>query len=289
MQKAVKKTFSQNQHQTGFTLIELLVVIAIIAILAAMLLPALSKAKTKAQAAGCMNNTKQLMLGWMMFIGDNNDKMPEPNNWVGGGPMTWTTDVDPNDMIKPDPANPEFPLTQGYVRSISVFKCPGDNFQGPGNTQPRPRSYAMNAAAGGTVGTIGGDYHPEGNRTYIKDTKGQRASILNRPGPSKVWVVLDEHPDSINDFIFQFRPGYQQAAYQWQDMPSSHHNGAGGLSFADGHSEIRKWKDPRTKQAVKYQIKWWQGGGQTFPVPFQPPSTPASVDYAYMNDGMPYQ
>jgi len=150
----------------------------------------------------------------------------------------------------------------------------------------------MNAAAGGNVGTIGGNYNPDdpaNPRTYIQKTTKQRTTILNRPGPSRVWVMLDEHPCSINDAIFQFRPGYAPVSYQWQDLPASYHNGACGLSFADGHSEIHKWLDPRTKQPVEVgKMKPWQSSGaSTYPVP-QTVATP-SPDYAWMNRGMPYE
>lgn len=278
---------SQQHSLTAFTLIELLVVIAIIAILAAMLLPALSKAKAKAQAISCLNNTKQLTLGWLMAVGDNEDKMRDANEWISGS-MDWTLLADNFSTDKLlDGSVSYMPL---YVKSGRVYKCPADVYEISGSPGPRVRSYTLNAAGGGTVGTIGGTYTPDDPatpRTYIKNTKNASMSILNRPGPVKVWLMMDEHPDSISDAIFQFRPGYPKASYAWQDLPSSHHNGSGGLSFADGHSEIRKWKDPRTKKEVKYQRKWWEAGAGIYPVPDVAGLTP-SPDYEWMNQGMPY-
>jgi prepilin-type N-terminal cleavage/methylation domain-containing protein len=275
----------------GFTLVELLVVIAIIAILAAILLPVLTHAKVRAQAVGCLNNTKQLMLGWLIFSGENNDTMMDETGWVAGsmdGQTTpggpWTAADCTNAAIMVDPTQS---LMADYIKNPGVYKCPGDFYQAPADPGPRVRTYSMNAAVGGKVGTVGGTYSPEDpNRIYIDGTMpgDHRMSALNKPGPSKVWVILDEHPDSISDAVFQFRPGYFPTSYQWQDMPASLHDGNCVLSFADGHSEIHKWLDARTKKPVEMRYKYWQSGS-TYSVGLPTPS----VDYAWMNQGMPYR
>ncbi|HET7625180.1 MAG TPA: prepilin-type N-terminal cleavage/methylation domain-containing protein [Verrucomicrobiae bacterium] len=265
----------QQSHRVArkraFTLIELLVVIAIIAILAAMLLPALSKAKSKAQGIACMNNTKQLTLGWILYQTDHNDHLMDGKPVAGN--MDWSVNSDNTNvqmLIVADGPGWTSPMAN-YVKSSGVWKCPADKIPGP--LGERVRSLSMNGALFGSPVTVADPAYPVG-RTYYKAV--EKASQLRRP--SDVFVCVDEHPDSINDSLFMFDPGKLPPLYSWRDLPASYHNGAADFSFADGHSEIHKWLSAKTKQPIHKQLKWW---GSSL-------SDAESPDLQWMNDKMPW-
>jgi prepilin-type processing-associated H-X9-DG protein len=223
-----------------------------------MLLPALAKAKTKAQGIKCVSNLKQLQLVWHLYADDNNDKTTtsgyirpvEPTSWVDGWLDFASGNKDnTNTAALKDPARSKFAY---YLTDVEVYKCPADrsSVKISGKTYPRVRSMSMSQAFGPgdwlDPAGAGANVTSKKYRVYYKT-----ADIIN-PGPSMCWVLLDEHPDSMNAGGFANMMVESPGSARIIDFPASYHNGAAGISFADGHAEIRKWVDPRTKPPPKY-------------------------------------
>jgi len=276
-----------HRPMRAFTLIELLVVIAIIAILAAMLLPALSKAKLKACGLHCMNNNKQLALGWLMYAHDNNDRIVFASDYPN----------DPDDPIlrqyawtlqhtdfTPDPKNwnPNADITLGplfpYYKNVSIYKCCADHSYVTvnGEQKPRVRTISMNLYLGGFDGKDGG--YGNGMKFFLK------LSDLNQhgtPTPVKTFLFIDEREDVINWGNFAtdmsgFSPSSPNSYKFSEDLPAYYHNRACGFSFCDGHAEIHRWRDPRTMPPVIPQVD------QTFV--YQNYTVPRDMDVAWLQD-----
>ena len=237
------KCITKSLSQQAFTLIELLVVIAIIAILAGMLLPALAKAKAKSLGIQCMSNLKQLQLGWNLYSGDAGERIvrtggmdvfvPNPNDprLIPGAKPTDLSQWCPGSIDSGPAWTNKLLLEKGtiwpYIRSHAVYKCPADNKTSKwpkGGGTPTIRSMSMNC----WMNPIN-PWSPPG--LIFKRV----ADIIR---PATTWVTIDENPWSINDGWFVVDP-----QPRWVDYPAGYHNKAGGLSFADGHAEIRKWSD----------------------------------------------
>ncbi|HTB85029.1 MAG TPA: prepilin-type N-terminal cleavage/methylation domain-containing protein [Candidatus Sulfotelmatobacter sp.] len=261
MKNQTLKVRRNRSSRQGFTLIELLVVIAIIAILAAMLLPALASAKKKAQGIGCMNNLKQLCVGWKMYSGDNQDHLA-PNGLEADQPSSLTDTTKPQwcpgrqDLAYPaamgvSPANtlPSSPTGNNgdkciqmgviypYINNLASYKCPADQFgiqlSGfAGNVYyTHVRSMSMNSWLGPISVWNAGSALVQNLVIYYKETAIRY--------PSDTWVFMDENPYSMNDGSFLVLPG----GTSWIDCPATYHNGCNGMAFVDGHAEIHKWHD----------------------------------------------
>ena len=258
--------------RSGFTLIELLVVIAIIAILAALLLPALAGAKAKAYGIMCMSNNKQLMLACQMYLGDNGDSFPGSLSggaaqsvsdnkyapWVLGWLDWGTSSQNTNHLLLTDP---RYAKLAPYTSSVkNLYRCPADNFL---SSVQRARGWSQRVRSVSGNAGIGAGNCEEGPWSAIY-LHVKKSSEIKFPSPSDAWMYMDEHPDSINDAAF-FSPG----ADRWMDLPASYHNGAGGIAFVDGHAEIKRWHgttvhpvgihdfdNVQTEPAVIQDVQW---------------------------------
>ena len=269
---ALRPHNSRRFDRSGFTLIELLVVIAIIAILAGMLLPALSKAKEKTKGITCMNNGRQMTLAWQLYASDNDELLVKslsdaavPENskrelLVAGSNLDFSPKRDNWD---PELTIARSPLRKYTANNYQIWRCPSDIglVTAPGGKKvPRVRSQSMSQ-----VFDFGGWLPASKYKVYSR--------LANIQVPTQTWVMIDEHPDSINDAACAVTIAEQDAkSGQIVDYPAAYHNGAAGLSFADGHSEIHKWRGSAIKPRVTYgkvglttksagdslpDIKWW--------------------------------
>jgi prepilin-type N-terminal cleavage/methylation domain-containing protein/prepilin-type processing-associated H-X9-DG protein len=222
----------------GFTITELLVVIAIMAILCAILLPALNKGRSRAQAISCLNNLRQLQIAWLIYTHESNDELP-PNNYVNGFKLGSGLTV--NDGPSWCPGNPSVDTTTAniergflfrYNRSAAIYRCPTDVSMVPSAAEPtlRTRSYSMSSSVGCDVTTL---------PTFKK------LSEINDPEPSRLFVFIDAHSEGLTDGHFALYPDRPESPKRWIDMPSDRHSQAGNLSFADGHIERWRWNAPK--------------------------------------------
>jgi prepilin-type N-terminal cleavage/methylation domain-containing protein/prepilin-type processing-associated H-X9-DG protein len=244
--------------KSGFTLIELLVVIAIIAILAALLLPALSRAKLQAVNIQCMSNSKQFVASWSMYTGDSSDHLVINSDWSSSysntpswcdGHMDWTGGAGSENTNVQDLIGPTNAALAPYVaNNYKIYWCPADKYLSSQQSgwAHRVRSIAMDAALGdGLKYSFDPPFVPQ----FWWATKMSQVIV---PGPSQSWLILDEHPDSIDDEILYINPGDASGTGLFTELPGSNHDGACGVGYADGHAEVHKWQSAATTPPVTY-------------------------------------
>jgi prepilin-type N-terminal cleavage/methylation domain-containing protein/prepilin-type processing-associated H-X9-DG protein len=246
---------NKQQRRLAFSLIELLVVVVILAILAGLLLPVLANAKARSQSIYCLNNEKQLSLACLMYAGDFDDRLPYN---LGAAEikqlesqkrfLNWSTPVMSWEL---DPHNTNIvQLTAGGIGPYvgfrpRVYRCPCDSvvsdIQAAAGWANRVRSISMNAMVGdaGQFSRTGANINNPDYRQFFK-----QAHILQ---PSKVFVFVEEHPDSINDGYFLNHPD----SLRWMDLPASYHRGSANLSYADGHLESHRWHFSSTQPPAR--------------------------------------
>ncbi len=280
----------------AFTLIELLVVIAVIAILAAVLLPVLNRAKERAMDIGAINNLRQLIIAWKMYSTDNNSYLPpcqsaeEYPTWVAGQMRGSQNGAAPSINVAPytgveDYTNvalvldTRFSVMGSFIQNWKILLDPGDQstWADPGGApHSRVRSFSMNCAVGdtnmnGSIGPLVGTGNLGPWRYY------HRESDLLAPSPSDLWVFLDEHPDSINDGYFDFAMPSSPSSTTYIDMPAAYHNGACAFAFADGHAELHRWLYPGVFPLVNWQVQ-----NTPTPIKSQSANVPNNPDFMWV-------
>ena len=309
-----------HPDREAFTLTELLVVLCLLTLVSVLVLPALAAGRNSNRDMQCLENQRRLAAGWLMYASENSDSLMCNPRGIGSipggiiGDMSWMVRSDTtNTAYLTDPA--QMAMAQ-YVKDARVYKCPADIFKPASWAVPRVRSVSINGVLNGQ-GVSGPPvlgHGPDGHRSYYGSggpapavgSPAKTMSDLNSPGPARIFLILDEHPDSMRDGAFMLEPGPAVTQEKWRDLPASYHDdNAAGICYADGHAEIHKWLEPyrtppssiasikegSSKRATFYPvvfIAWWMDSAASAPWLIGP-NMVASRDFEWLQDGMPYR
>jgi prepilin-type N-terminal cleavage/methylation domain-containing protein/prepilin-type processing-associated H-X9-DG protein len=290
----------EHFHKDGFTVIELLAVLAMLALLTAVLLPALAGTRQNSQVIGCLANQRQLAAAWIMYANDNNDVLVPNRGLAGANGVAYNGDPRQEPQLQPGGANADWcpgnllnngdvvpgPYPGGsryswwiqtgllypYINNIGVYRCPADHSIVPRGggafTAPAPRTYSMNSWVQPMDAPGGAPVPWLGITGYLYYTK---LSSFTRPGPSKTWVFIEQSPNNIDDGFFEIDP---RETTTWYASPAVLHGNASVLAFADGHTDTHRWTDSSMITATPSS----PGGGTA-----NWPADPNSKDLAWLN------
>jgi prepilin-type N-terminal cleavage/methylation domain-containing protein len=279
----------------AFTFVELLVVLALLAILTCILYPAIAASGPDSQVMQCLNDKRQLATAWIMYQGDNNQRLMALGGnttgyytAIGNGSLEsldfnymqwaygiWVTNT--SGLIGPTA------LMAAYVSNVHAYKCPADTYQSLQNPGPRTRSVSLNAALDGGTGSGPIFENQIAGRTYFE---ARKVSDLNSPGPANIFAFLDEQADSIDDMLFDNNEGYARTQEHWRNLPAGYHNGADSISFADGHCEEHHWQVWSGSFPTVYPVHYinYPSGS----APWSVITLAGNADYEWLDNRTPY-
>lgn len=249
----LRQTAHHHRSRPGssaFSFIELLVVIALLAILTLVLFPVFAASAPDSKIFQCLAEKRQLTLGWIMYLGDNSDRlMAVADNNTGSYAAINNTSSSPDYNFMDWSSNAYVTNTSGlvgptalmsqYVADARTYKCPSDTYLGFQNRGPRTRSVSLDGSLDGGPGGAPTFNSGIPGRVYFE---ARKITDLAMPGPANIYVFLDEQADSVDDLKFMLDPGLPSTGEKWRNLPAGYHNGADTISFADGHTEAHRWQ-----------------------------------------------
>lgn len=294
-----RQTVHQHRPRSdsdAFSFIELLVVIALLAILTLVLFPAFAASAPDSKIFQCLAEKRQLTLGWIMYLGDNSDRlMAVADNNTGSYTLINNSSSSPDYNFMDWSSNAYVTNTSGlvgptalmsqYVADARTYKCPSDKYQSTQNRASRTRSVSVAGSLDGGNGGAPTFNTGISGRTYFE---ARKITDLAKPGPANIYVFVDEQADSIDDLKFMLDPGYPPSGEHWRELPGGYHNGAGCISFADGHTEAHRWQAWGGLFTTVQSVAYNNYNFQTSQTPWGSRVLVRNADYEWLDNRLPY-